>query len=280
MSDLLDRRDFLSLEEIHAEELRLLVWFDGFCEVHGLRYSLTGGTLLGAVRHKGFIPWDDDVDVCMPRPDYDKLLSMRDELPDGLTIIDSATSDFLRPFAKLFDTSIRAQEPDYEGVMDEYLWIDLFPMDGVPFDEDELDRLRRRVKLAVKNSDYAYVNRKFTDSPKNALRCTWGVFARLFGNPRKRLQEVAAEVAHCPGYESASEVAEVLSSTVTPCAIPRAGLENLIDIEFEGHNLKAMSCWDDYLTQTYGDYMELPSEEKRATHHVKAWRVSGEAADA
>ncbi len=102
----------------------------------------------------------------------------------------------------------------------------------------------------------------------------------MTGNPKKRLQAVAADVVANPGYDSASEVAEVLSSTVASCSVPRAELENSVDVEFEGHRLKAMSCWDDYLTQTYGDYMQLPPEEKRATHRVKAWRVSGEVADA
>lgn len=232
------------------------------------------------MRHKGFIPWDDDIDVCMPRPDYNRLLTMRDDLPHGFEIVDFNDDGFIYPFAKLFDTSIRVQEPGYECVLDEYLWIDLFAMDGVPADDHEFDVLRRRVKMAVKNCVYAYVKRDMMTSPKDAIRSIWGVLARLTGNPKKRLQAVAADVVANPGYDSASEVAEVLSSTVASCSVPRAKLENSVDVEFEGHRLKAMSCWDDYLTQTYGDYMQLPPEEKRATHRVKAWRVSGEVADA
>lgn len=78
-----DGREYLSLEEIQGEELKLLLAFDAFCSRHGLRYSLAGGTLLGAVRHKGFIPWDDDVDLCMARPDWDRLVSLRRELEGG-----------------------------------------------------------------------------------------------------------------------------------------------------------------------------------------------------
>lgn len=70
----------LSLDEVHRELLKILVRFDVFCKEHELRYSLSGGTLLGAVRHKGFIPWDDDIDLNVPRPDWDKLVSLRDEL--------------------------------------------------------------------------------------------------------------------------------------------------------------------------------------------------------
>ena len=67
---------YLTLDQIHAEELETLVDFDEFCNEHGLRYSLAGGTLLGAVRHKGFIPWDDDIDVGMPREDYERFLQI------------------------------------------------------------------------------------------------------------------------------------------------------------------------------------------------------------
>lgn len=79
MAQLNSDRRFLTLDEIHAVELSLLLKFDAFCKDHGLRYSLAGGTLLGAVRHKGFIPWDDDIDLCMPRPDWDRLVQIAQE---------------------------------------------------------------------------------------------------------------------------------------------------------------------------------------------------------
>ena len=72
-------RRYLSQEEMQKEELRLLDLFDRLCREHGLRYSLEYGTVIGAVRHKGFIPWDDDIDLSMPRPDYDKLVSLASE---------------------------------------------------------------------------------------------------------------------------------------------------------------------------------------------------------
>ena len=74
MDKLMDEeRTYLTLDEVHEELLNLLLRFDAFCKEHNLRYSLDSGTLLGAVRHKGFIPWDDDIDLNMPRPDYDRL---------------------------------------------------------------------------------------------------------------------------------------------------------------------------------------------------------------
>ena len=260
-------RECLTLQELHDEELRFLIWFDRFCEEHGLRYSLTGGTLLGAVRHKGFIPWDDDIDVCMPRPDFDRLLAMRDLLPDRYRIDDATTSRFVYPFAKLFDTSVYVQEPAYEGVMEEYLWIDLFPMDGVPDDAVQFERMRQRVNRANIGSVYANINQSFPVSPKGAVKRLMRFYYRHCVDTRGRLQAVMADVAAHPGYGAASRVAEVLSANVASCSFPRDSFESLVDVEFEGHRLKVMSCWDDYLAKNYGDYMQLPAEDNRKNHH-------------
>lgn len=89
----------LSIEELHQKELELLEAFDAFCSEHGLRYSLTAGTLLGAIRHKGFIPWDDDIDVCMPRPDYDRLATLAGELPAGLRLVGPENARLFTPGA-------------------------------------------------------------------------------------------------------------------------------------------------------------------------------------
>lgn len=268
-----ESREYLTASELHNEEVRLLLSFHNFCKQHNIRYSLNGGTLLGAIRHKGFIPWDDDIDVCLPRPDYDRLLAMRDDLPDGMRIIDAGTSGFVFPFAKLFDTSIRVQEPGYEGVMEEYLWIDLFPMDGVPDDIHDLNRMKSQVNWATRACSYSYEQRGFFDSPKDSIKCVLGFFLRLFGDSRKRLIRVMNDVVHWPGYANSEMVAEVLYAPSAVSIVSKAEFENLIDVEFEGHKLKAMSCWDNYLTQTYGDYMKLPPESMRVTHGVKAWRI-------
>ena len=123
-----DRR-YLSHEELQQEELRLLLAFDSLCKQQGLRYSLQAGTLLGAVRHRGFIPWDDDVDVSMPRPDYERLLTLGDLVPAPLGLVTPYNSEFPLPFAKVVATNVRAQEEVAEGVLEEYLWIDVFPIE-------------------------------------------------------------------------------------------------------------------------------------------------------
>lgn len=269
-----ENHEFLSLVQLQQELTMLLLRFDSFCKENDLRYSLHAGTLLGAVRHKGFIPWDDDLDVSMPRPDFDKFMSLRDELPEGLDVIDASNSEFANPFPKICTNSIRAQEPWYEGKFDEFLWIDVFPMDGVPEDEVELERLQQevnRVAETAKKSVITYASETWK-MPVKAVRA---FFLRL-GKPREKMLQIVNSVASNPGYENASRVSSFLGQAEHGWSIPKDGYEAVIEMEFEGHMFPVMGCWDEYLTKCYGDYMQLPPEDQRQTHCLKAWRVNNE----
>ena len=110
--------NYLTLEQIQHEELNLLIALTTFLEENGLKYSLHSGTLLGAVRHGGFIPWDDDVDISMPRPDYERFLSRCAELPNNLFVINSDNSEFPYRFTKVCTRDVRAQQDVYEKLSD------------------------------------------------------------------------------------------------------------------------------------------------------------------
>lgn len=267
-----DEHEYLALEEIHEELLKLLLRFDAFCKEHGLRYSLDSGTLLGAVRHKGFIPWDDDVDVNMPRPDYDRLMSLEGELADDLHLVNAGNSDFVYGFCKFCTDKVRAQEPSYEGHMDEMLWIDIFPTDGMPADAADAAKAKALVRKATRRNVWANVNHQSERGLKRAIKTVGGALFGL-GDPRGCMLAAIAEAVSSPGYESAERVGCFVGTDRGCWSIPKGGYEKTVNMEFEGRMLPCMSCWDEFLTALYGDYMQLPPEDQRRTHCLKAWRV-------
>ena len=122
----------LSLKEIQMIELKLLLEFDSICSQNSMRYSLGGGSLLGAIRHKGFIPWDDDIDVMMPRPDYERFLDYcRREDTSFRLITYESVSGYNGLSAKIWDPSTRIVDHVLDLSFDTGVNIDVFPIDGL-----------------------------------------------------------------------------------------------------------------------------------------------------
>ena len=122
----------MQLREIKDIELDILIAFNKFCQDNNLKYYLSGGTLLGAIRHKGFIPWDDDIDVCMPRPDYERLMKIFPNIyMNKYKLKTISRKNFICPFAKIIDINTRV-DFKYLNNIDKNLWLDIFPIDGLP----------------------------------------------------------------------------------------------------------------------------------------------------
>lgn len=258
----------LSLREIQLAELEILIQFDAYCQKHHLTYALCGGTLLGAVRHKGFIPWDDDIDVMMPRPDYEKLKHLVSVQPIHQDMIFRCgeNGEIGAPFGKILDTRIPTQINYIDDNGSKYLWVDIYPVDGLPQDIEDTKAIYRKATFFIRLLALAQAQlgegrsifKKYAKYVLKPLVRSMGV-NRIVG----ALNALATQY----DYENAKYVGVVVGASFgINERLDKKLFEKFIRLEFEGHYFSTMPCWDIYLTQCYGDYMVLPEEKYRKGH--------------
>lgn len=266
----------LSDDEVKQELLEMMSVFDEVCRTHGIRYSLDSGTLLGAIRHAGFIPWDDDIDLIIPRPDYERLLLHPEWFKAPFCILAPGDTGSIYPFAKMINRAWRAQVPSLEGVVEDYLWIDLFPADAVPDDPKEAERLCRKQVHLAKLYSQLLGNPKVTQNAiKRVLKMVVQPFMRKVVSP-KIICDALINGALQTSYGSTKNVANLTCPTVIKDRwVPMSDFDNLIEVDFEGMRLSAIPSWNQYLSALYGNYTVLPPESKRIAHSVLVWPSDG-----
>lgn len=265
----------MSLQEIQQAELALMTLFDSVAREYGLRYSLCAGTLLGAVRHKGFIPWDDDIDVMMPRPDYEKLIRLNREKklwPEHVESRCLEDGTLASPYMKLFDTRTKVVEHNFTQDDVQALWIDVFPVDGLPEGEKALRNHYRKAMMLCRMNVASVVRNGYGSS--GIIILLKDVFmkpaARIIG--RKRIAELQKKNAMQFPFGKTKNCGMVTWAYDGPGqALPFEEYDNLIEMPFEGHSFLGLPDWDKNLTGIFGDYMQLPPEEDRITHELEAY---------
>ena len=253
--------------------------FIAICKEHSLTYFCCGGTAIGAVRHHGMIPWDDDVDVFMPRPDYDRFVQIASrQLPDGLELMTPySKADYPLYFVKLCDSRTTLQE-EVEVPCVYGLYIDIFPIDGAPDDIEQARAMERRFTKTKHKLEAISSHVSFADylhlltQPKE-----WGRFARKTlaffcrqAYRRKLLRQMEA-ICRQYDYNSSTLVAVYCGSYGPKEVFPKAWLQGQVMFAYEDMEVALPSGYDNYLRQYYGDYMQLPPVEKRISHHLKAY---------
>lgn len=269
-------REITAVFEIKAITFGLLEKVRAFCSERSLRWSLAGGTLLGAVRHKGFIPWDDDVDVMMPRPDYERFCR-EFSAPDASVHSFENDSEYFYPFAKVYDDRTVLVE-DWDPTGRSAVCVDVFPIDGLRDGTSDPASV-----LRVQRACYATMSLRRAP-PLLRKRPFAKQFALWFVAPLRLLPAgIRADACRRMLRQLTQRLVQT-SFDAAPFAGPltwgngikevhrRAVFDIGTSFEFEGSVFPAIAGWDEYLRSDYGDYMQLPPPEARTTHHsFRAW---------
>lgn len=264
------------MREIQTEELRviqldILSAVDEFCRANSLHYSLNGGTFIGAVRHKGYIPWDNDIDIMMYRTDYDRFIA---EFPADYKGCYSLCSleknprwDF--PYAKVLDTRTGVQE--HYDIEESSVSIDIFPIDDVPDDEKHWNRFKRRMLFW---HSVLFMKRNSWKASRGLLKNLLLVTVKTLTRPwsKKRFIHKCASLAVANNGKGYGRAYSNSFGVYGKRPFRRDIFDEYTDYPFENRSFMGVKDFDEYLGGTFGDYMQLPPVEKRVDRHpLHAW---------
>ena len=264
----------LSLQEIKQIELDILKMFHAFCVENNIRYFISHGTLLGALRYKGFIPWDDDLDVLVPREDYDRLIAIFQDSERYRMLSFERNRDYRFPYAKLCDMTTRKVEAGYNNGVEVGLDIDVFPLDHW---DDDLEKAKEEVKRQKRNRFRLDLTKlEKPDSRHPAKRFIKGILMALCKvRGSAYYVEKIIKVANKPEQKGSRYMGGKAWNVYGERDIlPAEVFAKAIELEFEGEKFFAPVGYDTFLTSLYGDYLPEPPVEKRKTHHsFKAYKL-------
>lgn len=265
------------LSDIKKISFQGLRAFDSFCKKYNLKYSLAGGTMLGAVRHKGFIPWDDDIDLYMERIEYDKLISL---IKNGKVLEDSDFEFLLPkqdkypyPFIKIVNKKTIVYEKNVNPKYAIGVWLDIFPIDNcgnsikevrkVVYDMEKLSRkISRTIVVYTQKTAITYLKTLYITILKFIFRMNYKKYVN------KKLTYKFPEDSIYKGnmiwifWDGKDKFCDVY---------PAEYFDGYTEIEFEGEKFMIFSHYDEILRKRYGDYMKLPKEEDRVGHEFCAY---------
>jgi len=254
----------LGLRQVQRKLLDIALTVDGLCQKHNIPMFMIAGTMLGAVRHKGFIPWDDDMDFAVPYEQYDKLIKvLRDELPKHLRCLTYDMSETYQiPWIKVEDVNSQVIDNCLDLPVDRMpgLTIDIFPL--VRCQKDKCDVIVRKIQRWIKIKRYVYtksnkVNSRLKNTMKNIISAIFPISSTNICNRIMKLTDSIPTGNHYiipmdPNYSNRY--------------FSRQWFEPLTKYKFENHSFYGAVDYDNYLRELYNNYMELPPEDKRRTH--------------
>lgn len=254
----------LNLEELKEIELGILLKIDEFCKKNNIRYALDSGTLLGAVRHGGFIPWDDDIDIIMPRADFDRFIElMKQDPPEGTALLHYTTYDrYAYFFGKVIDTDTVLVEDQFRHLKPTGVYIDVFPLDPVPNGKIRSMWYKFRFNWYSFLVSVLSYGRKNTFNPWYIRFCTafFSFFPIHFNKVHDRLNRYVRKFSENDSKTLTTHLLNVDKDKTLP-------FKEDSTVTFEGHLFPIPNDYVNMLTTLYGDYMQLPPEDKRKPIH-------------
>lgn len=261
------------LRELQLKQMDMLVYFRNFCEKNNLTFYLIGGSLIGALRNGGFVPWDDDIDVMLPRPDYERLNQLWKEQESNERFELLRTDDKIftgNIFTTLTDknyTLVKANQTERD--IPHGLVMDIFPLDAAPDNS-----LLRKIQLFWTMIYSLFLAQVVPENHGGVIGLGSRVLLGIFKGEkiRRKIWQYAEKKISKYKFEDNEYVTELCSGPkwMVP-KYPKEIYNGVTYVTFEGERMPCMSGYDQYLTMIFGDYMQLPPKDERKPHHEIAY---------
>lgn len=263
----------MTLQEIQQLNLEMMKEIHAFCVKKGLRYSLAYGSMIGAIRHKGFIPWDDDIDIMMPRPDYERFTrEYRSE--KGYRVCSAYDDDAYVNFTMVYDTNTVVQRPGVAAKYETGVWIDIFPIDAVSDDDEErksqFQHLRQYTSLMriLRASLSRWKDGNLKDKLKATIRL---LQLKLFtkGDYRdwhRKIDDICTKHPFGSTNRCSSLLCVEANTKNKQEVFDMSDLQDYELMAFEDQKFYVASGYDHILSTIFGDYMAIPPVEKQIPH--------------
>ena len=265
----------ISDDELKKIAVDILQYIDTLCRENNITYYLMFGTLIGAIRHKGFIPWDDDIDICLMRPDYEKLMVLVEKDGRYKSIYAENDSNYYFTYGRITDTRTILKRRPKRKIKDFGVFVDVFPIDNAPFESeattwrDEFMQLKRNVWATIPTCyDDFYCGNVFRYLLRFLRELRTRCFLRVknFHTYREQMLECVTR------YNEHNTESLMIAETNSFCRFPRDVFDEVVEVDFEGVKAMAPAKYDQILRSIFGDYMELPPiEQRNSGHEFKAF---------
>lgn len=263
-------REITTTEEIQNISLGILRYIKDVCDKNGILYYLDAGTALGAIRHSGFIPWDDDVDICMLRDDYEKFLEFVSTNPDSIYELTSVETigAYSLPLPKVVDKRTTLKQLKQNEIYNLGVYVDIFVYDNIPDNNRERETFFRKQKKLQKRWQFFQYRVEKVETLKSFIH----LLIQLLLKPLKLQRRFAVEL---------NEYSKTYNGRKTECVgsmnyvvnrdkeiYPRDWFGNGVSKQFEDDIYPVPCKYDNFLKLLYGDYMKMPPESERVSHHA------------